>query len=62
VSAVSYLSDRSVGFARNALIQGQDREAAFRAFEAATLWAVRRPPSQVSLFLGFVCVDHLAGK
>ena len=40
-----------VGYAWNTLIQDQDREAAFRAFEAATLWALRRGLRNGSLWL-----------
>jgi hypothetical protein len=40
-----------VGHAWNSLIQGSDRHAAFRAFEAATLWAVRRGLRNGSLWL-----------
>src|ERR1019366_3444809 len=40
-----------VGYAWNTLIKDQDREAAFRAFEAATLWALRRGLRNGSLWL-----------
>jgi len=40
-----------VGQAWNGLIQSEDRSVAFRAFEAATLWAVRRGLRNGSLWL-----------
>ena len=37
-----YGATAPTGHACNALVGSDDRQAAFRAFEAATLWAVRR--------------------
>jgi TnpA family transposase len=49
-----------VGHAWNSLIQGSDRRAAFRAFEAATLCAVRRGLRNGSLWLPHA--EHYGGQ
>ena len=48
-----------VGHAWNVLIQSEDRQTAFRAYEAATLWAIRRGLRNGSLWLH--CAERYGG-